>query len=174
MLNVLLVVFMQAFYATTVDTKEATVDGVWQAELLSGLCDEAEARTLFATSSNAVSASQAAAPSVLKEFYVVGICTDNASVMRRTWRLMRSMRGVRMFWTYGCAMHAFSLLLKDLFKLELFAECLKISNKIVVWFSKHLQNTGLATLRRHQQAADIVHKCALVKPAATRCGSNVR
>ena len=130
-----------------VETKEASVDGKFQAELFTN--------TIMANGGPAK---------------VPAICTDNASVMRKTWRLLREkFHGL---FTYGCAPHAFNLHAKDICAMPQFAKLNDNTNTIVTWFNKHLQADGRATLTRIQ--LDIYGKeKALVKAGATRWNSQV-
>ena len=96
---------------------------------------------------------------------VPAICTDNASVMRKTWRLLR--RRFHGLFTYGCAPHAFSLHGGDICKLAELSG--SVANMAIVnnYFSKHLQANGLATLSRLQ--LEIYGKTsAPLKPGKTR------
>jgi len=76
------------------------------------------------------------------------LCTDNASVMRKTWRLMRE-RLPHIF-TYGCAPHAFNLHAKDILNISEFTSIVDDSKMVILYFHDHLQAGGLATLREFQ------------------------
>lgn len=101
---------------------------------------------------------------------VKAVCTDNASVMRKTWRLLRDK--FPSLWTYGCAAHAFNLHAKDICKLEEFVGLIKDMSTITSFFSRTLQAHGLATLRKHQLAT-FGKEIALVLPGLTRWNSQV-
>eukprot|EP00644_Phytophthora_capsici_P014742 jgi/Phyca11/49573/gw1.53.317.1 len=64
---------------------------------------------------------------------VTAVVTDNASNMKKAWKLVRKNR-VGMVCT-GCSAHGMNLLMKDLFKLKFFDDVLKIS-KILAHFVK--------------------------------------
>jgi hypothetical protein len=96
---------------------------------------------------------------------VAALCTDNASVMRKAWRLLRQQfKGI---FTYGCAPHGFQLHAGDICKIEEFATLVSKMGVVNNWFSNHLQAGGRATLARLQK--DLQGKeSAPLKPGKTR------
>jgi hypothetical protein len=74
----------EPIFMDNVETGEASVTGVYQAKLFG----------------NTIEANGGMAK-------VPAICTDNASVMRKAWRLLR--KRFHGLFTYGCAPHAFAL-----------------------------------------------------------------
>lgn len=98
------------------------------------------------------------------------LCTDNASVMRKTWRLLRDR--LKNIFTYGCGAHGFQLHAKDICALDLFQTTVAEINSIVAYFGKHLQAGGLATLREIQRTLFGKEK-ALVKAGKTRWNSQI-
>jgi hypothetical protein len=79
---------------------------------------------------------------------VRALCTDNASVMKKTWRLLRAT--YRGFLTYGCAPHAINLHAQKLMRLIPFKKLIQEGNVIVQWFRSHHGGGGAATLERVQ------------------------
>lgn len=101
---------------------------------------------------------------------VKALCTDNASVMRKTWRLLREK--LPHIFTYGCAPHGFNLHAKDICKIPEFQQTVADVNFIVNYFHKHLGAGGLGTLRKYQ--LQIYGKIkALEKAGKTRWNSQV-
>ncbi|KAG6944966.1 hypothetical protein JG688_00016811 [Phytophthora aleatoria] len=62
---------------------------------------------------------------------VSAVVSDNAANMKKSRRLIESKHPAMVF--NGCSAHAMNLLLKDVFKLELFAEILKKAVKVVTF-----------------------------------------
>ena len=146
-LNILLSTPAAPYYLDAIHTKEDAVDGEYQAALFANIIRENGGMDK-----------------------VGAICTDNASVMRKTWRLLRAeFNGL---FTYGCAPHAFNLHAKDICALPEFAALLANTKTITNWFSSHLQKDGRATLDRFQiQVSGKTH--ALSKAGKTRWASQI-
>lgn len=142
-LNVLLAT-PDPFFIENIYTKADRVDGSYQADIFEALC-----RT---------------------HPKVKAVCTDNASVMRLAWRLLRDR--LPKLWTYGCACHGFNLHAKDICKLEGFAATVSDCGSIATYFSRNLQLGGLATLRIKQVQVYGKQK-AIKKAGATRWNSQV-
>lgn len=107
-----------------------------------------------------------------------GLCTDNAAVMRKAWRLLlrwvREERGKdgRFFVPFGCFSHSLNLWQKDFLKLEEHAVVIKAANMIARYFRRNLGAGGRFTLERHQLRV-LGKKTALTKGQATRWGAEV-
>jgi len=82
------------------------------------------------------------------KYNIWALCTDNASVMRKTWRLLRARFAG--FLTYGCAPHAFNLHAKDICAIAELKATVDEVNSVIVYFSNNIQAGGLATLHIHQ------------------------
>jgi hypothetical protein len=106
---------------------------------------------------------------------VAALITDNASVMRKTWKLTREHFEGKI-WTYGCTPHGLNLLFKDIFKISKFKKAVQNANIITRHFNKVLQRGGLATLRKYQKLVKSgdpnVSERSLKQPVATRWGSS--
>jgi Protein of unknown function (DUF 659) len=145
-LNILLHAQGSPWFLENVYTKEASVDGEFQAALFERVINERGGPDK-----------------------VVALVTDNASVMRKTWRLIR-LKFENKVMTYGCAAHVINLLFKDLLSLSFFKSVMKDCYSIQRYFSKHLGSGGLATLHRKQ--LQLYNKTSmLVKPCITRWGT---
>lgn len=143
-LNVLLTA-PEPLFIENIYTKEAEVTGTYQFDAFCRIFDEYQDK-------------------------IGAICTDNASTMRKTWRLLRAkFHGL---YTYGCSPHAFQLHAKDLCKLDHMEPLLAGVSTIVTWFSRHLQKGGRASLDVVQQQC-YSKTMALVTPVKTRWNSQV-
>jgi len=96
---------------------------------------------------------------------VPAICTDNASVMRKCWRLLR--QKFHGLFTFGCAPHAFQLHAQDVCAIDEFSALVSGMRVVNNWFSTHLQASGRATLSRLQRAL-YGKESAPLKPGKTR------
>ena len=140
-LNVILAT-PEPVFMKNVETKEASVTGEYQADLFSAIIRENDGMER-----------------------VPAVCTDNASVMRKCWRLLRE-RFHGLF-TYGCAPHGFQLHAGDICRIEEFFTMVGGMRLVNNWFSSHLQACGRATLSRLQR--EIYGKeSAPLKPGKTR------
>lgn len=82
---------------------------------------------------------------------VRAFCSDNASVMRKTWRLLRErLPGL---WTFGSAAHSFALHARDICALDAFSSTVGECQQIALFFLKNTPAGGLATLRTKQTRA---------------------
>jgi hypothetical protein len=106
----------------------------------------------------------------ITEYVIKALCTDNASVMRKTWRLLRAKFPGLL--TYGCAAHAFNLHAKDICALSEFSSIVAQVNSVAVYFSHNLGAGGLATLRNYQTAIYGKHK-AVSSAGKTRWSSQI-
>ena len=96
---------------------------------------------------------------------VPAVCTDNASVMRKCWRLLRGkFHGL---FTYGCAPHGFQLHAQNICAIAEFASLVDGMRVVNNWFSTHLQAGGRATLARLQREL-YGKESAPLKPGKTR------
>jgi hypothetical protein len=95
-------------------------------------------------------------------------CTDHASVMKKTWRLLEA-RFPHLL-TYGCGAHAFQSLGKTISQDQAYSATLGTVNEIVVYFRRHTQFNGLAALRAKQRR--LGKERELVQPNATRWHSH--
>ena len=95
--------------------------------------------------------------------------SDNASVMRKTWRILRER--IPSLWTYGCAPHGFNLHTKDIINLDEFRTTNADCQKIAVYFSNNKQAGGLATLQTIQDRLGV--KGSIDKGCKTRWGSQI-
>jgi hypothetical protein len=98
------------------------------------------------------------------------LCTDNASVMRRTWVLMRERQPDLI--TYGCGAHCLQLLVKDIIKSMTYQPALKTCTSITSYFRTHLKYAGLAELRQVQKELGS-KQISLALPVATRWSSEL-
>jgi hypothetical protein len=89
------------------------------------------------------------------EWDAESLCSDNASVMRKTWRILRLLvrlkraragKGGRWFITTGCSTHSINLWQKDFLKLSIFVEVVKSANTIAKFFRKNKSGGGLDDL----------------------------
>ena len=91
--------------------------------------------------------------SVIEEYggieKVPAVVTDNASTMRKTWRLLR--QRFHGLFTYGCAPHAFQLHAGDICRIGQFSHLVDGMRVVNNWFARHLQAGGRATLFRLQR-----------------------
>jgi hypothetical protein len=92
---------------------------------------------------------------IINEWDVEALCSDNASVMRKTWRILRLIvrltraragKGGRWFITYGCSTHSINLWQKDFLKLPMFVKVVKAANTIAKFFRKNKSGGGLGDL----------------------------
>jgi hypothetical protein len=98
------------------------------------------------------------------------ICSDFASVMTATWRLLREYQpGIL---TYGCACHALQLLGRDVLKEPSFAKATTDAITIVTYFRRHLRSNGLASLQDLAKAIGKPFK-QFCLPAHTRWNSHL-
>jgi hypothetical protein len=77
-----------------------------------------------------------------------GFCSDNAAVMKKTWKLLESKQPSLI--AYGCAAHSMQSFGKSVAQYHEFTELLSRANRVSVYFSTHTQHHGLATLREAQ------------------------
>ncbi|KAG8465793.1 hypothetical protein KFE25_005363 [Diacronema lutheri] len=106
---------------------------------------------------------------IIKEHGVRAFVSDNASVMRKTWRILRER--IPSLWTYGCAPHGFNLHTKDIINLDEFRTTNADCQKIAVYFSNNKQAGGLATLQTIQDRLGV--KGSIDKGCKTRWGSQI-
>ena len=112
-----------------------SVTGEMQAKVLQDIIDERKVRNVVAT---AVVEGDSHEENKSK---IRSLVTDNASVMRKTWRiLIRSNKG---FIAYGCITHCYNLLNKDIYKLTLFKAVMKKCRTLTTWFSRHGQDLSI-------------------------------
>jgi hypothetical protein len=76
------------------------------------------------------------------------MCTDYASVMVKTWRLMQAK--IPGLICYGCSCHAFESFGKSLSSSPEFTDMLTRANTIIQYFRSHTQHNGLAFLQDAQ------------------------
>jgi hypothetical protein len=98
-----------------------------------------------------------------------GFCSDHASVMKKTWKLLASK--IPSLVTYGCAAHAIQSLGQSFARLPQYLDSLAKATKVSVYFRTHTQFHGLASLREAQSALYGV-ETALPIPTATRWHSS--
>eukprot|EP00966_Prymnesium_polylepis_P062520 1450841-Prymnesium_polylepis.3 len=104
----------EPIFMGNVETGEDSVTGEYQAELFGA--------TIMANGGMAK---------------VPAVCTDNASVMRKCWRLLR--KKFHGLFTYGCAPHGFQLHAQDICAIEEFGALVDGMRIVNNWFSTHLQ-----------------------------------
>ena len=139
----LLLATPEPVFMENVDTEEESVTGEYQAKLFSDVIDAHGGPTK-----------------------VPAVVTDNATTMRKAWRLLR--RRYHGLFTYGCAPHAFQLHAKDICALPEFLPLIDGMAKVNNWFARHLEgHGGRATLNRLQR--DMLGKLSAPKqPGTTR------
>eukprot|EP01047_Picozoa_sp_COSAG01_P026494 COSAG01_NODE_1709_length_9424_cov_50.603968_7_plen_334_part_00 len=120
------------FFIRDIYTGEASVDGTYQFEQFSKVIEERNR-------------------DVNGFWFVRALCTDNASVMKKTWRLLRGKFPGLL--TLGCAPHALNLHAQKLMRLPRFKSLILSVNIIVTWFRNHHGAGGLATLHAVQSAS---------------------
>lgn len=98
---------------------------------------------------------------------ISALVTDNASVMKKAWRLLE-LRYPKIFFL-GCISHSLNLLVGDIMKISWCANILKNAKEIVLYFRSH--QIPLAILRRHQLAT-YKQRISLKLPVKTRWGSS--
>lgn len=101
---------------------------------------------------------------------IKALCTDNAAVMLKTWRLLRST--FPFLFTYGCGGHGLNLLAKDICQITEFKQTIADVSVVVNYFNNHIGAGGLATLRNEQQTR-YGKQIALTKPVIVRWNSQV-
>jgi hypothetical protein len=103
-------------------------------------------------------------------FPVHAICSDFASVMTATWKLLRSHQPG--FLTFGCACHALQLLGRDVLKEPTYLHATTDTITVVTYFRRHLGNKGLASL---QDLAAKIHQTfkQFCLPTPTRWNSHL-
>ena len=107
---------------------------------------------------------------IVKGTTVRAVCTDNASVMRKTWQILRSrIPGIV---TYGCACHVLQLLGSDASKLPEVNETISHATMISTNFRTHLRKSGLAALRI-AQASSLGKERTIALPCKTRWSSTL-
>lgn len=121
----LLLAAPEPFFIGNIFTHDDSVDGVYQAD---------------------------AFEPIIKQYSIRALVTDNASVMRKTWRLLRDR--IPELWTFGCAPHVFNLHVKEIIELEEFKATVEDCQKIAVYFAHNKQAGGRATLSKYQKQVD--------------------
>jgi len=79
---------------------------------------------------------------------ISAVITDNTSVMKKAWRLLRFNYPEILF--LGCIAHSLNLLIGDIMKLSWSADILKDAKAVVLYFRSH--QIPMAILKRHQLA----------------------
>ena len=137
-----------------------SITGEVQAEIFQNVIDERPI-SINVGEGESINEDDSRKPSRIK-----GLVTDNAAVMRKTWRILK--RNNPTFYAYGCITHCFNLLNKDIYKLLVFKNIMQKTRKITTWFSRHAQD--LSIFRRICIDKTGKEK-ALIKAGATRFGS---
>jgi hypothetical protein len=153
LLNIILQANGVPIFAGNIYTDESSVNGEYQFEKLKSIIDKNGG---------------------VKK--VAALVTDNASVMRKTWRLTRKHYNGDI-WTYGCTPHGLNLLFKDILnKIPKFKKVEQLAKKITKHFNKVLQLGGLATFKKYQNllklSDDSISSRSLKHPVITRWGSS--
>ena len=98
---------------------------------------------------------------------VFGVVTDNASYMKKAWRLIEVKYPTII--SYGCAAHGLNLIFCDMTKLETCKNTIKRAKGVVKEFRhKHM----LVDILKAMEKAENVN-CTLKLPGKTRCASMV-
>lgn len=97
---------------------------------------------------------------------ISAIITDNASVMKKAWRILEVKYPKIIF--LGCIAHNLNLLVGDIMKLRWAANIMNDSKQIIKYFKTH--NIPSAILKRHQ-IASYSTQISLKYPVKTRWGS---
>lgn len=104
---------------------------------------------------------------------VLGVGTDNASVMTASWKIVElkyAQQGIQIF-CYGCAAHEINLFMQDLGKIEpikvVFDYCSALASEFK---NSHELSSGL---RKTQREDSLCPNISIKKPGKTRWGSNL-
>jgi hypothetical protein len=104
------------------------------------------------------------------ELPIAAICSDFASTMTATWRILRQNHpGIL---TLGCACHGFQLLGRDIMLEPTFSKVLGEAISVVKYFRSHLRLNGLASLIKFREEISKRLK-ELALPAPTRWNSHL-